>query len=154
MLIDYNAYWIEALYDYTLYTGDRTLLKSVFPNLVRLVNGLYPSHLDGNGLLVNWLTEDDYDYIRRTGTTVSYYNAQYVRALGMAATLAIWDGHSADAKPWHARAAAVASSFSSEFWDPLAGAFTDSAADVGLRRDRAHRAVHRVLRRARPVRRG
>ena len=23
VLIDYNAYWIEALYDYTLYTGDR-----------------------------------------------------------------------------------------------------------------------------------
>jgi alpha-L-rhamnosidase-like protein len=130
VLIDYNAYWIEALYDYTLYTGDRTLLKSIFPNLVRLVDGFYPSHLDANGLLVNWLTEDDYDFIRRTGTTVAYYNAQYVRALGIAATLAIWAGKPADAKPWHARAAAVASQFSATFWDPAAGAFTDSAADT------------------------
>ena len=130
VLIDYNAYWIEALYDYTLYTGDRTLLKSVFPNLVRLVDVYYPAHLDANGLLVNPVPEDDYDYILRTGATVSYYNAQYVRALGMAATLAIWDGNSADAKPWHARAAAVASSFAAEFWDPAVGAFTDSAANT------------------------
>jgi Bacterial alpha-L-rhamnosidase 6 hairpin glycosidase domain/Bacterial alpha-L-rhamnosidase C-terminal domain len=132
VLIDYNAYWIEALYDYTLYTGDRTLLKSVFPNLSRLVNVLYPSHLDANGLLVNWLPEDDYDYIDRTGTTVSYYNAQYARALGMAATLAIWDGKPAYAKPWHMRAAAVASWFSAEFWDPAADAFTDSAGDTSV----------------------
>jgi hypothetical protein len=132
VLIDYNAYWIEALYDYTLYTGDRTLLKNVFPNLLRLVNGYYPSHLDANGLLVNPATEDDYDYILRTGATVSYYNAQYVRALGMAETLAIWDGKTADAKPWRARGAAVASWFSADFWDPAAGAFTDSAGDTAV----------------------
>ncbi len=42
VLVDYEAYWIEDLYDYTLYTGDLTLLKSVYPNLIRLVDGLYP----------------------------------------------------------------------------------------------------------------
>ena len=26
-LVDYNAYWIEALYDYVLYTGDVAFLK-------------------------------------------------------------------------------------------------------------------------------
>jgi hypothetical protein len=39
VLMDYNAYWIEALYGYTLWTGDLTLLNSVFPNLARLADG-------------------------------------------------------------------------------------------------------------------
>ena len=130
VLIDYNAYWIEALYDYTLYTGDLSLVKKVLPNLVRLVDGLYPNHVDSNGLLQNWLPGEDYAYITRGGTAVAYYNAQYVRALGMAATLAIWDGDRADASAWRARATAVASHFSGAFWDPVAGAFTDTAGDT------------------------
>ncbi len=129
VLIDYNAYWIEALYDYTLYTGDRALLKRVYPTLVRLVDGLYPSHADANGLLVSWLPEADYAYIRRTGPTVAYYNAQYARALGMAATMSIWAGKT-QAKQWRARAAAVTGRFSDAFWDSAAGAFADSAGDT------------------------
>jgi hypothetical protein len=128
VLIDYNAYWIEALYNYTLYTGDRPFLKKLFPNLVRLVDGLYPSHVNETGLLVSWIPEADYAYIRRTGTSVAYFNAQYARALRMAATLAIWAGKP-QFKQWRARAAAVASRFSDAFWDPAAGAFTDSAGD-------------------------
>jgi hypothetical protein len=130
LLIDYNAYWIEALHDYTLYTGDRSLLKKVLPNLERLVDGFYPAHLDSNGLLVNWRTGHDYAYIARTGPVVTYYNAQYARALGMAATLAIWGGKPALAKPWRSRAAAVSTHFSSTFWDPGVGAFTDSAGNT------------------------
>ena len=51
-LVDYNAYWVEALYDYTLYAGDLTLLQAVLPNLVKLMNVLYPAHVDANGILV------------------------------------------------------------------------------------------------------
>ncbi len=110
VLVDYNAYWIEALYDYTLYTGDMTLVRKVFPNLVRLVDGLYPAHTSANGMLQNWLPGEDYAYISRGGTTVAYYNAQYVRALGMAVALATWEGDRA-----HARSVAGASG---DAWRP------------------------------------
>ena len=104
MLIDYNAYWIESLYDYVLYTGDLAVLRQVWPNLVRLVDELYPAHVD-DGLLVNWLGVADYAYIPRGGTTVAYYNAQYVRALRLAASLAGWNGDAARAERWRGRAA-------------------------------------------------
>ena len=48
VLVDYNAYWIESLYDYVLYTGDLALLRQVWPNLVKLVDDLYPAHV-GSG---------------------------------------------------------------------------------------------------------
>jgi hypothetical protein len=127
-LVDYEAYWIEDLYDYTLYTGDLTLLKSVYPNLVRLVDVLYPAHVK-NGLLVNWLGHYDYAYIDRGGDTVAYYNAQYARALGLAASLATWFGDAGRASAWLARVAAVKGAFAGAFWDPAAGAYADTAND-------------------------
>jgi hypothetical protein len=128
VLVDYEAYWIEDLYDYTLWTGDLSLLKSVYPNLVRLVDVLYPAHVK-NGLLVNWVGHYDYAYIDRGGDTVAYYNAQYARALGMAASLATWNDDAGRASAWLARAAAVKAPFLAAFWDPTAGAFSDTAND-------------------------
>jgi hypothetical protein len=126
-LVDYNAYWIECLYDYVLYTGDLALLRQVWPNLQVLVDGLYPAHVSG-GLLVNWLGNADYAYIPRGGAVVAYYNAQYVRALGLAASLAGWYGDQASAARWRDRAAATAAAFSAAFWDPAVGAFRDTTA--------------------------
>ncbi len=126
VLTDYNAYWVEALYDYTLYTGDLTLLHDVLPNLVALMNVLYPAHVDANGILVNWIDGEDYGYIKRAGTRVAYYAAQYVRALNMASTLAGWAGDSADAAAWHTRAQTSATAVGATFWDTGAGAFSDT----------------------------
>jgi hypothetical protein len=131
VLIDYNAYWIESLYDYVLYTGDLALLRQVWPSLVRLVDELYPAHLE-DGLLVNWLGNSDYAYIPRGGTRVAYYNAQYVRALELAASLASWNADPGRASLWRARAAETAAAFPGAFWDASAGAFSDTAGETGL----------------------
>jgi len=130
VLIDYNAYWIESLYDYVLYTGDLALLRQLWPNLTKLVDQLYPSHVVG-GLLVNWLGVADYAYIPRGGTRVAYYNAQYVRALKQAAALAGWYGDGQRVERWRGRAADTAGPFS-VFWDASAGAFRDTPADTGV----------------------
>src|SRR4051794_9247980 len=58
VLVDYNAYWLETLYDYVLYTGDLALLRDLWPRVVRLVDQLYPMHV-ANGLLVSWLAPAD-----------------------------------------------------------------------------------------------
>ncbi len=78
---------------------------------------------------MNWLGDNDYAYIDRGGDTVAYYNAQYARALGMAASLAQWFGDAGRSSAWLARAAAVKAQFAGAFWDPSAGAFSDTAND-------------------------
>jgi hypothetical protein len=125
-LFDYNAYWVEDVYDYVLYTGDLTLARQIWPNLVQLMNTWYPAQEGPSGLLVNNLGAEDYGYIQRTGTTVSYYNAGYVLALRQAAQIAKWAGQPAAAAAWAARIAPIAAAFAPAFWDPSVGAFKDA----------------------------
>jgi hypothetical protein len=125
-LIDYNAYWVESLYDYVLYTGDTTFLKQMFPSLVRLLDGFYPAHMTASGLLANWNDENDYAGIRRGGLVVAYYNAEYDRALQLAVQLAQWYGSPDRAAAWSGRASTLAASFGASFWDAAAGAFRDT----------------------------
>jgi hypothetical protein len=126
VLFDYNAFWVEALYDYVLATGDVALARQVWPQLVRLVDTWYRARTGPGGLLVNDLGLLDYASIPRTGTTVAYYNAGYVRALRMAAKLAVWVGEPARAAAWRARVAPVAAVFQGAFWDAKVGAFRDA----------------------------
>ena len=126
VLIDYNAFWVEDLYNYVLYTGDLALARTVWPALVGLMDRWYPAQVGPDGLLVNHLGDQDYAYIHRPGTTVAYYNAGYVRALRMASEIAGWLGQSASQKRWHGRIAGIATRFSAAFWDSKAGAFKDT----------------------------
>ena len=123
---DYNAYWVEDVYDYVLYTGDLGLARQVWPALVRLMNDWYPAQMASDGLLVNRLGDLDYGNVPRTGTTVAYYNAGYVRALRQASSLATWIGRPAEAAVWSARIGPVAAAFGRAFWDPVAGAYEDT----------------------------
>jgi Bacterial alpha-L-rhamnosidase 6 hairpin glycosidase domain/Bacterial alpha-L-rhamnosidase C-terminal domain len=126
VLFDYNAFWVEDLYDDVLYTGDLALARSVWPELVALMDRWYPAQAGQNGLLVNRLGDFDYAYIHRPGTTVAYYNAGYVRALRMASSIAGWLGRTASERAWKARIAPIAAVFSAAFWDKSAGAFKDT----------------------------
>jgi hypothetical protein len=126
VMFDYNAYWIEDVYDYVLYTGDLALLKQVWPHFVELIDTWYAARVGPSGLLVNDLGPSDYTGVRRKGTTVAYYNAGYVRALRMAVQLGTWIGATSDASRWQSRIAPVAAAFSSVFWDATTGAFRDT----------------------------
>jgi Bacterial alpha-L-rhamnosidase 6 hairpin glycosidase domain/Bacterial alpha-L-rhamnosidase C-terminal domain len=128
VLIDYNAYWVQALYTYVLYSGDVDLAREVWPNLVRLLDIFYPAHTR-SGLLVNDFGPSDYAFVRRRGDVVAYYNAQYVYALRQAAQLARWLGRTDAAARWSARAAATSAATDAAFWDAGAGAFSDTTED-------------------------
>ena len=125
-LFDYNAYWVEDVYDYVLYTGDVALARQVWPNLVKLMDTWYPAQLGPDGLLVNSLGASDYGYIPRKGTTVAYFNAGYVRALRFASQIAGWVGQPAERSAWTARIAPIAEAFGPAFWDASVGAFRDA----------------------------
>jgi Bacterial alpha-L-rhamnosidase C-terminal domain/Bacterial alpha-L-rhamnosidase 6 hairpin glycosidase domain len=126
ILFDYNAYWIEDLYNFVLWTGDTGLATEVWGTLVRLLNNWYPTQTGPTGLLRSALGARDYAFVRRRGKVVAYYNAQYVRALQQAAWLAGQLDHPALEAAWLTRASLVRASFNKVFWDPAAGAYRDT----------------------------
>lgn len=128
VLIDYPAYWIQSLYDYVLYTGDRALARQVWTNVEALLDEWYPSLAQPTGLIANDAGLLDYANIERNGPLVAYYNAGYALALENAAAIASWLDEQSDATAWRARAAALAEPFNATFWDPSAGAYLDAPA--------------------------
>jgi len=131
VLFDYNAFWLQTLHDYVLYSGDVAFARDVWPNVARLIDVYYVSHLGADGLLVNDLGPRDYAYIHRRGAVVAYYNAQAVYAIRQTAQLATWVADAASASAWNARAETIAAPFSAAFWDEAAGAFSDTTDDRG-----------------------
>jgi Bacterial alpha-L-rhamnosidase 6 hairpin glycosidase domain/Bacterial alpha-L-rhamnosidase C-terminal domain len=129
LLFDYSAYWVQVLHTYVLYSGDVALARRLWPHVVRVLDGYYAAHTGPAGLLVNDLGAADYGYIRRHGAVVAYYNALYVAALRDAAQVASWTGQKRAASRWTARAAATARATAAAFWDPVAGAFSDTTVD-------------------------
>jgi hypothetical protein len=127
-LVDYNAYWVQTLDTYVLYSGDVGLAQQLWPQLTKLFDVFYVAHTQNN-LLVNTIGVDDYAYIRRHGNVVAYYNAQYVLALHDAIQLAQWIGDANAAKRWTARADATSAAFAPAFWDASVGAFSDTTKD-------------------------
>src|SRR3954453_10300004 len=131
VLFDYNAFWLQTLHDYVLYSGDVAFARDVWPNVARLIDVYYVSHLGADGLLVNDLGPRDYAYIHRRGAVVAYYNAQAVYAIRQTAQLATWVADAASASAWNARAETIAAPFSAAFWDEAPGAFSDTTDDRG-----------------------
>ena len=130
VLFDYNAYWIQSLYEYTLHSGNVAFVREVWPNLDRLM-GWYAARTRPDGLLVNNLGPRDYGYVHRRGSVVAYYNAQYALALREAIRLAVWAGETQNVVGWLNRANSVARAFTPSFWDATAGAFADTTTDFG-----------------------
>jgi hypothetical protein len=125
-LFDYPAYWVLALDNLLLYTGDQAYVARYWPNLVQLLDTWYPSYAGANGLLADSDPPGDYAFIDRGGPVVAYYNAVYDRALEVGASLAAALGHADAATRWQARSAAIAAAFAPTFWDAAHGAFQDS----------------------------
>ena len=53
VLFDYNAYWLVALHDYVLYSGDVGFARAVWPNVMLLLDRFYPSTTLASGLVRN-----------------------------------------------------------------------------------------------------
>ncbi len=128
-LFDYPAWWVVAVHDYALYTGDTAFPTKYWPQLVKVLNGWYPSVTDANGLLNKGTNGTsgygDYAFLPRSGE-VAYYNVLYVRALRDAAALAQSLGDGVDAGAWNTRADAVSQAVQDRLWDPSVGAYLDS----------------------------
>jgi hypothetical protein len=128
-LFDYPLWWVTCSWDYVLHTGDRGYATRYYPQLLKVLDGWYPSVTDADGLLSKGLAGTggygDYAFLNRTGR-ITYYNANYVQALNDAAALARWLGHGGDADRWTVRAGTVAAAVNAHLWDASVGAYLDS----------------------------
>jgi hypothetical protein len=125
-LIDYPAWWAVVLHDYVLYTGNIALAQRLWPVLVGVLNRWYPSLVNGSGLIEDPLKRNDYAFIKRTGTVVTYYNALYVLALEDSIEVAKWTGHLVSGRVWLAREAILKRRINRTLWDSSAGAYVDA----------------------------
>jgi len=123
-LFDYPLWWVVSSWEYVLYTGDSGYGSQYYANLVKALDGWYPSMTDAHGLLSRPSGYGDYAFISRDGE-VTYYNALYVLGLQDAAQLAKSLGHNDDAARWTQRAKSVAAAVNANLWDASAGAYLD-----------------------------
>ncbi|KAF2807378.1 Six-hairpin glycosidase [Mytilinidion resinicola] len=129
-LFDYPLWWVLTSYDYVLYTGDKSYLDDVYPNLVKLLDTYYPSNTDNTTNLLfkgdpfGTSGYGDYAFLPRNGS-VTYYNALYVYALKAASEIATWAGRE-DTSDWKGRADTVTTALNANLWDDSAGAYLDS----------------------------
>ncbi|HEY0496761.1 MAG TPA: alpha-L-rhamnosidase C-terminal domain-containing protein [Kutzneria sp.] len=123
-LFDYPLWWVTASWDYVLYTGDTAYGAQYYAQLVKVLDGWYPSVTDARGLLSRPSGYGDYAFLPRDGE-VTYYNALYVQALKDAGQLAKSLGHNADASRWQQRATAVSAAVNANLWD--GAAYVDAA---------------------------
>ena len=128
-IFEYPAWWVVTLHEYALYSGDLALAERLWPNVMKLLDGWYPSQTNERGLLDKSAATftagyGDYAFLPRGGE-VGYYNALYVRALVAAAALADALGRP-EGPPWRARAERVAVAIDDYLWDPTVGAYLDA----------------------------
>jgi hypothetical protein len=113
-LFDYSAWWVVAVWNAVLATGDRAFAERSYRGVARVLDEWYPLYLGSDGLLANPFGASDYAYIRRGGQVVAYHNALYAVALRDGARLAAWLGRTTD---WAARADGLARRIDGTFWD-------------------------------------
>ena len=131
LLIDYNAYWIETLYDYTLYTGDRSLLKKRLPEprapRRRPLPGPRRRERAARELAARGTTTPT---SRRTGPTSRTTTRSTRGRSAWPRRSRSGTGSPRSPSPGAPGPPRSSTQFSSSFWDPAAGAFTDSAGDT------------------------
>jgi glycogen debranching enzyme len=125
--------WVIALRDYVRYTGDRTLVAELYPNVQASIEGALANFTDASGYLVHADNETWMD-ARREPDKVAYSprstRANDIQALwyeqlraGAEFAVALGDGESATR--WTAAADRLRSQFAHDFMNPATGRMAD-----------------------------
>ena len=137
--------WVIALQDYVRYSGDRSIVASLYPNVRASIEGALSGWTDASGYLVHADNETWMD-ARREGDLASYsprstrandIQALWYGQLRAGAGFALATGDAASAQRWNAMADRVRANFSRDFVDPG----TSRIADRLDARDQADRTL-------------
>ncbi|MBK6350911.1 MAG: hypothetical protein IPF50_14440 [Proteobacteria bacterium] len=125
--------WVIALRDYVRYTGDRTIVAELYPNVTASIEGALANFTDASGYLVHADNETWMD-ARREPDKVSYsprstrandVQALWYEQLRAGAEFATALGDRESATRWSAAADRLRSQFAHDFLDPATGRMAD-----------------------------
>ncbi len=125
--------WVIALRDYVRYSGDRSVVASLYPNVKASIEGALANWTDASGYLVHADNETWMD-ARRAGDLASYsprstrandIQALWYEQLRAGAAFALATGDTSSAQRWSASADRVRARFASDFVDPRTGRIAD-----------------------------
>jgi glycogen debranching enzyme len=125
--------WVIALQDYVRYSGDRTVLASLYPNIKASIEGALANWTDASGYLVHADNETWMD-ARREGDLASYsprstrandIQALWHDQLRAGAEFAQAAGDETSAQRWSAAADRVRARFTRDFVEPATGRIAD-----------------------------
>jgi glycogen debranching enzyme len=138
--------WVIALRDYVRYTGDRSLIKTLYPNVRASIEGALQNFTDEDGYLVHADNETWMD-ARREPDKVSYsprstrandIQALWYEQLVAGAGFAEMQGDTRAAQRWRSAAQRLQASFARDFADAGTGRVADHL-DAQGKRNLQHR---------------
>ena len=118
-IMDYTFYWFISIYDYYLYTGDKTFVKQFYPRMQTLMEYcLSRRNNDGmmSGLAGDWVFIDWADGLSKKGE-VSFEQLLFCRSLETMALCAKLDNDTIGAEKYQTLASDLKSKFFSKYWN-------------------------------------
>lgn len=130
--MDYSLFWIQALWDHYMYTGDLGLVQRLYPSVLKILYALVDT-IDEFGLLNNvpYWTFIDWANLDRRGECASL-NALFYAALVTAAKMAELKNDDYAVSLAGELSTALKESFVSRFYDTGKGCFVDANRDGEL----------------------
>jgi hypothetical protein len=125
-IMDYTFYWFLSLYDYYMYTGDKTFIELIYPRMESMMQyvlgrrnqrGLLEGKA-GDWIFIDWAE----GYMDKKGE-VSFEQLLFCRSLETMALCADLLGKSAEKALYEAQATKVKQLLMNEFWDTTKHAF-------------------------------
>lgn len=132
-IMDYTFYWFLGIYDYYLYTGDKTFITQFYPRMQSLMEYcLNRRNKDGllEGLPGDWLFIDWADHLSKKGE-VSFEQLLLCRSLETMALCADISNEKTDALKYKQCAADLKAKLFSVYWNETKQALVHSRIDGG-----------------------
>ncbi|MDP4274812.1 MAG: alpha-L-rhamnosidase C-terminal domain-containing protein [Bacteroidota bacterium] len=130
-IMDYTFYWFLSIYNYYLYTGDKSFIKQVYPRMQSLMDFCL-SRREKDGLLVgqpgDWLFIDWADGLSKQGE-VSFEQLLFSRSLETMSLCADIAGYSENAAQYKQLSSDLRSKLFSYYWNENKQAFVHSRID-------------------------
>jgi alpha-L-rhamnosidase len=127
-IMDYTYYWFLGIYDYYLYTGDKTFIQQYYPRMQSLMQYcLGRRNKDGlmEGLPGDWVFIDWADGLSKKGE-VSFEQMLFARSLETMALCAKIVNNEGDATNYQSLASNLKAKLFSIYWDESKGAMVHS----------------------------
>lgn len=129
-IMDYTFYWFLGIYDYYLYTGDKTFIQLVYPRMQSLMDFcLGRRNKEGfmEGMAGDWVFIDWAENLSKKGA-LSFEQLLFCRSLETMALCADLLGNE-DASKYRDEAKRLKSKIFSQYWDADKNAFVHSSID-------------------------